>query len=83
MEDSKSFEGTFDHLNFEQDWGRRINASDSTLYGDAYIANYKEKLFDFYEQGRNNSSKKMNAAMMREQLQKEYTNRSSPPGETE
>ena len=40
-------------------------------------------MFEFYEQGRKDSSKKMNPAMMREQLQKENPNVFSLPGETE
>ena len=69
----------FDHLNFEQGWGRHNNASDTTLYADTYIVNYKDKLFEFYEQGRKHSSEKM----MREKLQKDYPNTFSLPGETE
>ena len=84
LEDCESFDATFDHLHFEQGWGRRNNtSSESTLYGDTYIAKYKDKLSEFFEQGRTDSSKKMNAAMMREQLQKEFPNTFSLPGETE
>ena len=36
LEDSKMFEGSFEHLNFEQGWGRRNNRSESTLHGDIY-----------------------------------------------
>ncbi len=84
MEDCESFDATFDHLHFKQGWGRRNNtSSETTLYGDTYIAKYKNKLSEFFEQGRTDSSKKMNAAMMREQLQKEFPNPFSLPGETE
>ena len=71
LEDCESSDVTFDHLHFEQGWGRRNNTlSETTLYGDTYIAKYKDKLSEFFEQGRTDSSRKMNAAMMREQLQK-------------
>ena len=83
LEESTSFHGTFNNLIFEQGWGRRNNRSESTLYGETYIERYKSRLLEFYEQGRKDSSKKMNAAMMREQLQKEYPNIFSLPGETE
>ena len=53
------FGGSFDHLNFEQGWRRRNNRFESTLYGETYIAKYKDKLFEFYEQGRKDSSKKI------------------------
>ena len=52
LEDSKMFGGNFDHLNFEQGWGRRNNRSEPTLCGETYITNYKEEVFEFYEQGR-------------------------------
>ena len=83
LEDSKIFDGNFDHLNFEQGSGRRNNKSEMPLYGETHIAKYKDKLFEFYEQGRKESSKKMNPAMMREQLKKDYPNVFSLPGETE
>jgi len=83
LEESRLFDGTFNNLIFDQGRGRRNNRSESTLYGETYIAKYKDKLFEFYEQGRKDSSKKMNPAMMREQLQKENPNLFSLPGETE
>lgn len=83
LEDSRSFDGTLNNLIFDQGWGRRNNRSESTLYGETYITRYKNRLFEFYEQGRKDSSKKMNAAMMRAQLQQENPNIFSIPGETE
>ena len=71
---------------FDQGWGRRINkigTSTNTLYGDTYIDPYKDKLREFFERGARNSSKKMNAAMMRTELRKLYPDVFSIPGETE
>ena len=71
---------------FDQGWGRRINkigTSTNTLYGDTYIGPYKDKLREFFQRGATNSSKKMNAAMMRTELRKLYPDVFSIPGETE
>ena len=71
---------------FDKGWGRRINrigTSTSSLYGDTYIEPYKEKLKEMFQVGARNSSKKMNAAMMRNELRKLYPNIFSIPGETE
>ena len=63
--------------------GKTHNRSELSLYGETYIAKYKDKLFEFYEKGRKESSKKMNTAMMREQFKKEYLNIFSLSGEIE
>ena len=71
---------------FENGWGRRINrigTSTSSIYGDTYIEPYKEKLKQLFEIGAQNSSKKMNAVMMRTELRKLYPDVFSIPGETE
>ena len=48
LEDCESFDATFDHLHFEQGWGRRNNtSSESMLYGDTYIVKYKDMLSKF------------------------------------
>ena len=49
------FDGTIDNQKFEQGWGRRSNNAESTLYGATYIEKYKDRLFQFYEQGRKDS----------------------------
>jgi len=82
LKDSDGFEHKFDYLPFEQGWGRRNNRSESTLYGNNFIEPYKKKLLEYFDQGKKNSSKKMNPAMMRDQLQKDYPNTFSLPGET-
>ena len=52
LEDCESFDVTFGHLLFDQGWGRRNNSSsETTLNGDTYIAKYKDKLSEFFEQG--------------------------------
>ena len=67
----------------DQGWGRRNNIENSTLYGNTYIEQYKSDIEEFFDEGTVNNSRKMNAAMMREQLKKLYPNRYSIPGETE
>ena len=37
---------------FELGWGRRNERYDSTLYGKTYINSYRERLTEFYEEGR-------------------------------
>ena len=71
---------------FDKRWGRRINricTSTSSIYGETYIEPYKEKLKEMFQVDAQNSSKKMNAAMMRNELRKLYPNIFSIPGETE
>ena len=53
------------------------------MYGGSFIEPYKDKLKEFFEQGNKRSSKKINAAMMREELQKLYPYVFPIPGETE
>jgi len=74
----------FSDLNFDQGWGRRNDRFDEpTLYGDTYINPYKDRLKGYFDEGVKNSSRKMNAAMMREQLKIEFPDTFSLPGETE
>ena len=53
------------------------------MYGEAYINKYKPLLKEFFDDGKRNSSKKMNAAMMKTELRKRFPNVFSIPGETE
>ena len=74
----------FSDLQFDQGWGRRNDRfEESTLYGDTYINPYKHKLKEYFDEGVKNSSRKMNAAMMREQLKIEFPDTFSLPGDTE
>ena len=71
---------------FDKGWGRRVNkigSSTSSIYGETYIDPYKDKLKELFEVGVQNSSRKMNAAMMRSELKKLFPNVFSIPGETE
>jgi len=70
---------------FNEGWGRRANSKNesSSIYGQTYIEEYKEKLGEFFQQGNKDSSQKMNAAMMREELKKQFPDKFSIPGETE
>ena len=71
---------------FDKGWGRRANrigTSTSSMYGETYIEPYKDKLKELFEVGVQNSSRKMNAAMMRNELKKLFPNVFSIPGETE
>ena len=83
LDESSTFDHTLILLPFPQGWGRRHNNPDSTLYGETYIRKYRSTLEKFFEQGEVDTSRKMNAAMMREELKKEYPNVYSLPGETE
>ena len=53
------------------------------MYGNSYIDPYKTHLKEYFDEGVRNSSRKMNAGMMREQLKTEFPNVFSLPGETE
>ena len=53
---------------FEKGWGKQINRicnSTSSIYGDTYIKQCKEKLKELFKIGTQNSLKEINAAMMR------------------
>ena len=82
LKDSDKFANNFDYLSFQQCWGRYNNWSESTPHGNSYIEPYKNKLLEYFEEGKKNLSKKMNATMMCDQLQKEYPNTFSLPGKT-
>ena len=82
LNDSEDFDDNFDYLSFQQGWGRCNNRSESTLNGNNYIEPYKSKLLEYFEEGKKNSSNKLNVAMMLDQLQKDYPNTFSLPGVT-
>ena len=68
---------------FEQGWGRRVSRNEAaSIHGETYIGPYKEILKTFFDKGSNKSSKKMNAAMMREALKPQFPDTFSIPGET-
>ena len=83
LQDSASFSCSDEAFHWEQGWGRRYNNLESTLYGQNYIDKYKDILVSLFEEGNKDSSKKMNPAMMREQLKKQFPNVFSLPGETD
>ena len=86
LDDSSSFNLDEDIVSlFNEGWGRRANSMNesSSIYGKTYIEEYKEKLGEFFQQGNKGSSQKMNAAMMREELKKQFPDKFSIPGETE
>ena len=82
LQKSSSYEYSIEGKGFNQGWGRRCQ-TDTTLYGESFIDNYKDILKGYFEDGNKNSSVKMNAAMMRDQLKQQFPNRFSIPGETE
>ncbi len=53
------------------------------MYGQTYIDTYNNILVSLFEEGNKDPSKKMNPAMMREQLRKQFPNIFSLPGETD
>ena len=53
------------------------------MYGETYIALYKEMLKEFFDEGAKNSLKKMNAIMICEALKQKFPDTFSIPGETE
>ena len=63
-----------------QGWARR--GARGTLYGNSYIGKYKDTISSMFEDGKKDSSKKMNAAMMREKLCQLHPDVFSIPGET-
>ena len=68
---------------WEQGWGQRYNNLESTLYGQTYIDMYKHIIVSMFEEGNKDPSKKMNPAMMQEQLRKQFLNVFSLMGETD
>ena len=82
LQHSASYNYTSEDKSFDQGWGRRCQ-TDSTLYGESFLDEYKGILKGFFDEGNKNSSVKMNAAMMREQLKQQFPNKFSIPGETE
>ena len=86
LDDSRSFNLDDETVSlFNEGWGRRANSKNnsSSMYGETYIGRYKDKLKEYFQQGHKDSSKKMNAAMMREELKKQFPDVFSIPGETE
>ena len=67
--------------NFKPSWAKRKGYG--KLYGKNYMDDYKAELELMFEQGKVNSSQKMNAAKMREQLCNKYPYKFSIPSETE
>eukprot|EP00957_Ditylum_brightwellii_P162865 12401891-Ditylum_brightwellii.AAC.1 len=63
-------------------WGRQNRIDEGGTYGKQYITKYKEEIRELFERGNNESSHKMNPAMMREHLEEKYPNTYSLPGET-
>ena len=82
LEKSSSYEYSIEGKGFNQWWGRRCQ-TDSTLYGESFIETYKDILKGYLEDGNRNSSVKMNAAMMQDQLKQKFPNMFSIPYETE
>ena len=85
LNDSVDYDMSNSNLpNFEQGWGRRVSRNESaSMYGETYIGPYQEILKKLFGEGSKNSSKKMNAAMMREALKQQFPDTFSIPGETE
>ena len=71
---------------FDKGWGRQVNRmgnSTCSIYGETYIEPYKDKLKELFEVGVQNLLRKMNAAMMCNELKKLFPNVFSISGETE
>lgn len=66
---------------FKPSWARR--QGHGKLYGKTYTELYMNDIKDMFERGEKESSNKMNASKMREQLVQMYPNRFSLPGEIE
>ena len=64
-------------------WARRAGGESGKLYGKKYIHKYKADIQQFFNEGKKNSSKKMNPAIMLQRLKINYPNKFSLPGETE
>ena len=67
--------------NFKPSWARR--QGHGKLYGKTYTDLYMDDIKQMFDQGEKESSNKMNASKMREQLLQMYPNRFSIPGEIE
>ena len=64
-------------------WARRNKSSSGKLYGASYLHKYKDDIKKFFDEGKADSSNKMNPAMMEEKLRIMYPNKFSLPRETE
>ena len=69
-----------DHM-FKSSWARR--KGHGKMYGVKYITMYQKDLEDMFEEGKKNTSQKMNPGKMRERLIHKYPHNFSIPGETE
>jgi len=66
---------------FKGSWARR--KGHGKLYGSNYIEKYRNELKAMFEEGKSDSSKKMNPGKMRERLLQKFPNHFSIPGDTE
>ena len=66
---------------FKGSWARR--KGHGKLYGSNYIEKYRNELKAMFEEGKMDSSKKMNPGKMRERLLQKFPNHFSIPGDTE
>ena len=71
LQKSSSYGYSVEGKGFNQGWGRRCQ-TDSMSYGESFIETYKDILKGYFEDGNKNSSVKMNAAMMRDQLKQQF-----------
>ena len=78
--DAEDYIPSYDQI-FKASWAKRH--SHGKLYGKKYITKYKDDLLAMFEEGKKNSSQKMNPGKMRERLLQKYPNHFSIPGETE
>ena len=70
------------HETFRKGWAQRSRVN-GTLYGKRNINNYKQDISEMFMLGKRDSEKKMNLAIMLENLKQKYTNLFSLPSETE
>ena len=77
---AKDFKPSNDNV-FNVSWARR--KGHGKLYGSNYIDKYKSELKNLFEEGKRDSSKKMNPGKMRERLLQKFPNHFSIPGDTE
>ena len=66
-----------------QGWARRAKKTAGGLYGNTYIHLYKDEIEGFFNTGKQDSSRKMNPAQMREALKLNHPESFMIPGETE
>ena len=66
-----------------QGWARRAKKTDGGLYGKTYIHLYKDEIEGFFNTGKQDSSRKMNPAQMREALKLDHPESFMIPGEIE